>query len=154
MPASVPDLILPTSEKITLDKLRSDIPKFFTSRAFTDDIKKWWQDFLDNQNGLFVVTEKPHVWLLDEIVAIKRRQGAVTEGESQEQQQVLDEEIMAVSGLPQRPSAVPKDIEDMVVEQLTEVPQVENIFTFSVGCWQGRTRKFGIFLSDDANELD
>ena len=94
--------------------------------------KKWWKDFLADKEGLFSATEKPHVWLLDEVEAIKRRQTAVREEEPQEQQG-LDDERSTVADLPQRPSAAPKDLEDMVVGQLTEVPQVyKNMIVFSV----------------------
>ena len=130
MPAHVPDIIAPSSDKINLEKLRSDIPKYFSSRVFTE--KKWWKDFLADKEGLFSATEKPHVWLLDEVEAIKRRQTAVREEEPQEQQG-LDDERSTVADLPQRPSAAPKDLEDMVVGQLTEVPQVyKNMIVFSV----------------------
>ena len=84
------------------------------------------------QEGLFSATEKPHVWLLDEVEAIKRRQTAVSEEEPQEQQG-LDDERSTVADLPQKPLVAPKDLEDMVVGQLTEVPQVyENKIVFSM----------------------
>lgn len=70
--------------------------------------------------------------MLDEVEAIKRRQTAVSEEEPQEQQG-LDDERSTVADLPQRPSAAPKDLEDMVVGQLTEVPQVyKNMIVFSM----------------------
>ena len=121
MPAHVPDIIALSSDKINLEKLRSDIPKYFSSRVFTKETKKWWKDFLANKEGLFSATEKSHVWLLGEVEAIKRRQTAVSEEEPQEQQG-LDDERSTVADLPQRQSAAPKDLEDMVVGQLTEVP--------------------------------
>lgn len=114
LPAHVPDIIALSSDKINLEKLRSDIPKYFSSRVFTEETKKWWNDFLANKEGLFSATEKSHVWLLGEVEAIKRRQTAVSEEEPQEQQG-LDDERSTVAGLPQRPLAAPKDLEDMVV---------------------------------------
>lgn len=132
LPARVPDIIAPSSDKINIEKLRSDITKYFSSRVFTEETKKWWKDFLADKEGLFSATEKPHVWLLDEVEAIKRRQTAVSEEEPQEQQG-LDDERSTVADLPQRPLAAPKDLEDMVVGQLTEVPQVyENKIVFSM----------------------
>ena len=99
---------------------------------FTEETKKWWKDFLADKEGLFSAIEKPHVWLLDEVEAIKRRQTAVSEEEPQEQQG-LDDERSTVADLPQRQSAAPKDLEDMVVGQLTEVPQVyKNMIVFSM----------------------
>lgn len=45
----------------------------------------------------------------------------------------MDDERSTVADLPQRPLAAPKDLEDMVVGQLTEVPQVyENKIVFSM----------------------
>lgn len=134
----MPDIIPPTSERINLEKLRLDIPKFYTSRAFTDTTKKWWKDFFEDKDGWFASREKLSVWLLDEVVAIKRRQ--VPQGlDSQTEQPVqgTEQERTAVHGLPQRPANAPKDVEDMVLGQLSEIPQVSK----SSNCSRGLNTK-------------
>lgn len=123
LPSEVPDVIPPSSDKINLEKLRVDIPKFFSSRVFTDTTRKWWEDFYEDKDGLFAAKEKPPVWLLDDILTIKRRQ--VSEVVTQTDQAFCEEEErIAGLGLPKRPPNAPKDIEDMVVGQLSEIPQV------------------------------
>ena len=114
----VPDVIPPCSDKIDFEKLRREIPKFFNSRTFTDEHKAWWKDFLEDKNGLFVAREQPLAWLLDDVPAIKEQQ--IAEETPQSEPCVTAERL----GLPQRPLDAPKDVEDMVVAQFCEIPQV------------------------------
>ena len=122
MPAPVPDVIPPTSEKIDLAKLTADIPKFFNSRTFNEEHKKWWSDFLGDKNSLFAPKEEPLVWLLDDVVSIKQRE--IAGPISQREPSGTDDGLVQQLGLPERPLEAPKDVEDMVVEQLCEIPQV------------------------------
>lgn len=90
---------------------------------FSEEHRTWWDDFLKDKNGLFSTKEKPSSWILNEVVAMKQRQIA-NQASQCEPHDALEPERVQDLGLPQRPFGAPKDIEEMVIDQISEIPQV------------------------------
>lgn len=119
MLSGVPSYVQPSDEKIDVKRLKNDIPKFFTSSCFEECHKKWWDDFLNDQDGVFARAEAASTWLLDDIMIIKERQ----HGQVEPQPKEIDEtpNVLQIA----RPSNARPEMEKLVVDQFTdEIPQV------------------------------
>ena len=106
----------PCNERIDLQRLKGDIPKFYNSRSFEDKHVKWWTDFLSDKEGIFKIPEKAATWPLDDILLTKQRQRDQVPAEDQH-------ETPSVLEIP-RPANAPPEIEKLVADQVEEIPEV------------------------------
>ena len=114
----MPPLLVPTSERIQMDRLRTDIPKFFDSRVFEESHKETWKDFLQDKEGLYKPpVGEPTSWPLKDVMAIKVRQIAEMPHEQQRS-------ISGILAHTPRPWNMPAEVEAAVAAQIAEVPQV------------------------------
>ena len=125
MPEGVPEVILPSPEKLDLVRLKADIPKFLdNSRAFSENDKEWWRKFFATREQFYAPQEQPATWFLDQLVQIKRRQQAA--GGAHCQRIVEDGDTPAanpVVSLP-RPGNIPDSVVAAVSNQFEPVRQV------------------------------
>ena len=68
-----PDYVAPDTEKLELQRLRSDIEKYFRSRLFLEQLKEDWASLLDPENTRWHPPERTVTWPLKEIIAYKER---------------------------------------------------------------------------------
>ena len=110
-------LLVPSNERIQIDRLKADIPKFFDSRVFEESHKAAWNDFLEDKEGLYKPpVEETTSWPLRELIAVKGRQNV----EKDDEQQRL---VSGILDIP-RPWNMPTEVEAAVAAQIEDVPQV------------------------------
>lgn len=70
----MPKLLTPSNERIQIDRLKTDIPKFFKSRVFEEHHETSWNDFLEDKESLFKPpVEQPTSWPLKDLKSLKAR---------------------------------------------------------------------------------
>ncbi|PFX27209.1 RNA-directed DNA polymerase from mobile element jockey [Stylophora pistillata] len=111
-----PDYVAPDTEKLELQRLRSDIEKFLRSRLFLEQHKEDWASLLDPENTRWHLPERTVTWPLKEIIANKER--------VKERQKQLEAAGSSVGFLGQKPEGVPEDVDDMVRTQVAPVQEV------------------------------
>ncbi|XP_028517987.1 uncharacterized protein LOC114576108 [Exaiptasia diaphana] len=115
-PQGLPTFCEPSPDKVDLERLKREIPKFYESRKFDESHKQWWDDFLNNRHGYY---SRPgqHLaeWPLPNIIEKKNQQ---QESESGDQEQEI-----GILGIP-RPTNVPLEVEQHVSSQLDSIPEI------------------------------
>ena len=70
----VPSLLSSSPDKVDLERLRRDIPKFLkNSRVINEEQKEWWQTFFEKADEMYgtPVASGRVTWLLDDLKLIK-----------------------------------------------------------------------------------
>ena len=110
------DNVVPDTEKLELQKLRTDIEKYYKSRLFLEQHKEDWALLLDPKNTRWNPTESEATWPLKDIISNKER--------LKEKQRLSEANGNGLGFLGQKPEGVPVDVDDMVRTQVAPVREV------------------------------
>ena len=117
IPTTVPNFVPSSPDKVDLERLKRDIPKFLdNSRIITPEQCEWWQIWFSNAPKVYGPgPPKPDRWLLDELKEkkISCSTTSVSHHENRE-----EEELNEI------PIGVPEDIAKIVEVQCREIPEV------------------------------
>lgn len=117
-PSEVPDYVIPNTEKLELEKLRTDIEKFYKSRLFSEEHKTEWSTLLSAENAKWSQKDRAASWPLQDILARKAN--------LREKQKLPELGDNGLGFLGQKPEGVPVDVDDMVRNQVTPVREVNH----------------------------
>lgn len=113
---------MPSSpDKVDLERLRRDIPKFLdNSRIITIEQREWWQNWFDNAETVYGPgPPKPNTWLLDDLKSMK-----VNCTTRQDQQDVAQTWLDGT----ETPPGIPDDVAQIVAAPCAEIPEVLFLF--------------------------
>ena len=112
-----PECIQLSKEKVDLEKVKRDIPKFLNNcRLFDDSDKVEWGKLLSDNSPIFEKKKPDIVWPLVQLVNKKKAQPAVPDTET----------VEGVAG--KRPVGFPMDLEEDLKDQMGPIPEVYEYF--------------------------
>jgi hypothetical protein len=116
----VPSLLSSSPDKVDLERLRRDIPKFLkNSRVINEEQKEWWQTFFEKADEMYgtPVASGRVTWLLDDLKLIKFGPVARAATHRVENSSVGDSVV---------PVGVSNEVIQLVSAQHEEIPQARN----------------------------
>ena len=118
-PDEIPYYGVPSTEKIELQKLRTDIEKFYRSRLFDEGNKTEWSSLLAPENSRWKPPERPATWPLQNIIANKEK--------FREKQRQSEFGGNGLEFLGSRPQGVSVEVDEMIRNQVALVREVNII---------------------------
>ncbi|XP_068705847.1 uncharacterized protein [Montipora foliosa] len=106
-PSEVPDYVIPNTEKLELEKLRTDIEKFY--KSFSEEHKREWSTLLSADNTKWIQKGRAASWPLQDILARKAN--------LRDKQKLPESDDNGLEFLGQKPEGVPVDVDDMVIRE-------------------------------------
>ena len=118
MPNLCAEHVKPSDERLDLDRLKKDLPKFTNhSTVFENVLRQWWDHFMNiTVPDLFTEKDRPTRWPLDDLVEIKQRQRTA-------RTMHYREGGIGLAAIP-RPADVPDMVNALVEGQIDGVPEV------------------------------